>query len=312
VKEHLNKNHSEFLGPLDIDVLRTGTLTLEFEGNQRERKRQIKNLAILLVNSILSPNHDPAFGNALRFIETRKIDDEDRFSLLILTLQQLKEKAGEYKALETIGKLLKRVLQALECDQEDPRDALEDINLRYLAPRVDVESALNEAMSKELGADVLLKTLHRGEEDGEGSVDPALAEKVLLHLLERLFSSTRQEIDGFFNETMCSAINDLKNYVSPVNMISMVVLVWFENGEKVEVKDVLLTTVQREILSKQAMLDFQDDVPSKRYQLSKRASLLHLSGWFSELDEELNPPEEYSDDEEEYSESGEEEDSDEE
>jgi len=316
VKEHLDEDHPEFLGPLNIDVLRTGTMKLEFQGRQRERKRQMKNLAMLLVNSILSPNHDCEFRRVLRFIETRDIDSEDRFSLLILTLRELEAKAGEFKALEVIGKLLERVLEALECDLENPRDSLEDLNLRYLAPRVDVESALNDAMGKGLGVAALIKILHRGEEDGEGSVDPVLAEKLLLHILERLFSSTIQEVGGFFDTEMCAALNDLQNYVNPVNMISMMVLLWYENSQKLDVKEVLLTVVQREVISKQDVLDFQDDVPSAQCKKSKQTSLLFLTGWFNDLDAELNPPEEYTDDEEEESDSeeddDEEEDSDEE
>jgi len=303
VKEHLDENHPEFLGPLNIDVLRTGTMKLEFEGRQKERKRQVKNLAMLLVNSILSPNHDCEFRRVLRFIMTRDIDSEDRFSLLILTLRELEVKAGEFKALEIIGKLLQRVLEALECDLENPRDSLEDLNLRYLAPRVDVESALNEAMDKGLGAAALIKILHRGEEDGEGSVDPVLAEKLLLHILERLFSSTVKEVGGFFDTEMCAALNDLQNYVNPVSMMSTMVLLWYENSQNLDVKEVLLTVVERDVISKQDVLDFQDDVPSAQCRKSKQTSLLYLTGWFNELDAELNPPEEYSDDEDEESDS---------
>jgi len=311
VKEHLDEDHPEFLGPLNIDVLRTGTMKLEFEGRQRERKRQMKNLAMLLVNSILSPNHDCEFRRVLRFIRTRDIDSEDRFSLLILTLRELEVKAGEFKALEVIGELLQRVLEALECDLENPRDSLEDLNLRYLAPRVDVESALNEAMDKGLGVAELIKILHRGEEDGEGSVDPVLAEKLLLHILERLFSSTVQEVGGFFDTEMCAALNDLQNYVNPVRMISMMVVLWYENSQKLDVKEVLLAVVEREVISKQDVLDFQDDVPSAGCIKSKQTSLLYLTGWFTELDAELNPPE-YSDDEDEESDSEEDEDEEEE
>jgi len=305
VKAHLTESDPNFLEPLSLAVLRTGTMTLELSERAREAKKQIKNLALLMVSSILSPEHEECtFRKVLRVIETRDIDEDHQFSLLVLVLKHLCAKAGELRALELIGKSLGRVLVALDCDQEDPRDSLEDLDLRYLAPRLDIEAMLNDAFTKELSPSKLIKILHQGERQGE-SVDPAHAEKLMAHLFGRLFSPEWQnkDISLFFDDEIVAALEDIKNFVKPIPMLYTVVQSWFEDDEKIDLKQVLLATVEKEILEKQDMLDFQDDIPKKGspYAKSKRASLFPLTSWFNELNEELNPPEEYSDDEEEGS-----------
>merc|ERR1719285_743804 len=314
VKAHLTEGDPNFLAPLSLAVIRTGTMTLELSERARDAKKQIKNLALLMVSSILSPEHEECtFKKILRVIETRDIDEDHQFSLLVLVLKHLCVKAGELRALEIIGKSLERVLVALDCDQEDPRDSLEDLDLRYLAPRLDIEAMLNDAFTKELSPSKLIKILHQGERQGE-SVDPAHAEKLMAHLFRRLFSPEWQnkDISLYFDEEIVAALEDIKNFVKPIPMLYTIVQSWFEDDEKIDLKQVLLATVDKEILEKQDMLDFQDDIPDKGspFAKSKRASLFPLTSWFNELNEELHPPEEYSDDEEEGS--SEEEDDDEE
>lgn len=289
-------------------------MTLELSERAREAKKQIKNLALMMVSSILSPEHEECtFKKILRVIETRDIDEDHQFSLLVLVLKHLCVKAGELRALEIIGKSLERVLVALDCDQEDPRDNLEDLDLRYLAPRLDIEAMLTDAFTKELSPSKLIKILHQGERQGE-SVDPAHAEKLMAHLFGRLFSPQWEDKDVslYFDEECVTSLEDVKNYVKPIPMIYIIVQSWFEGKEKLDLKQVLLSTVDKEILSKEDMLDFQDDVPQGKYKDCKRASLFPLTSWFNELDEELNPPEEYTDDEDEEGSSGEEEDEEEE
>jgi len=299
MKECLKKGSNNFQGPLDMAVIQTGTLELEFPEASSDRKKFLKYLAHTLVNSIISEEHDPTYPRILKMLEKHKtFEPDDKFDVLHNVLYQLEKKVGEHQAMEIIGNYHKRTLQALEVDVEDPRDGLEELSLLYLAPGIDVEALVNAEIEKGGGAADLMVALNKGE----GAISPTLAEKVACHIFGTLLGSASEKgvaPASLFDEPLLLATKELLQTIPPIKFLNLFVLAWFEKALKTDLKGTLQALVEKEVLEKQWMLDFQDDVCTSKYRKAKQKSLMKLTSWFMELDLELNPPPTESEEEEE-------------
>jgi len=297
----LTKGNRAFQQPLGLAVMKTGTMELEIPPTGKSRKEMIKNLAILLVNSIISEekDHDSVtYSKVLKFIVGHKsFDDDAKYRLLVVVLKQLNIMTSEYKALEIVGNSLERTFEMLEVDPEDPRDALEDLELSYLAPRVDVEALIHKCMEEFASATKIVSALNAG--DGE-AVSPELAERVTTYIWEQSFvkAATEPDPNKAFAEDVPAAFTELLKTVTPIQFLNIAVKAWFDKAVNSDLKAMLEFLTTNEVIQKQSLLDYQHDVAPKQFQKSKRESLFSLTSWFSEVDLELNPPEEYSDDEE--------------
>jgi len=295
VKECLRKGSNNFQGPLNMATIQTGTLELEFPKEDEvkdglDRKKFLKYLSLTLVNSIVSKDHDTSYPRVLKMIEKHKtFESDDKFDVLHMVLYHLEKKVGEHEALAIIGNHHKRTLEALECNPEDPRDNLEDLSLLYLAPGIDVEALIEKAIKADGGPVELMTALNKTE----GQVSPVLAEKVASRIAERLFEAALAKGESpaaLIDEPTVLASKELLQTIKPVDWFNLFVLAWFEKAPKTDLKGALKAFVEKEVLQKQWLLDYQDDVCSSRYRKSKQKSLIKLTSWFSEIDLELNPP----------------------